>query len=267
MKLLKNVLSNGEKQFIKDLPHYYVHAKKYIAGKYVEERLNTYFKFYETYYDILTNKESKIKEKVTALNNYKNAIKNNSYSPQDKFSSSVIEEFLSVLLCIITKDTAFEIGSIKAYSNLYFSMGHNKDLNMKINHKDQDVAIYKTLTLECNEQQVQVHVPIVSIECKTYLDKTMLEGSLSTADKISTGSPDCLFFIVTETYDVDSNVQASSLNIDNVFILRKQKRKGKEAHNEIDSNVIEKLYKTIKKHVCRERKSMDDLIKRGYLKD
>ncbi|MFQ6055585.1 MAG: Bpu10I family restriction endonuclease, partial [Methanosarcinales archaeon] len=41
-----------------------------------------------------------------------------------------------------------------------------------------------------------MHIPIVSIECKTYRDKTMFEGSVSTAEKIKKGNLYCIFLIV-----------------------------------------------------------------------
>jgi len=44
-----------------------------------------------------------------------------------------------------------------------------------------------------NWQENKIYVPIVSIECKTYLDKTMYEGSISTAEKIKKGIPTVFF--------------------------------------------------------------------------
>ena len=52
----------------------------------------------------------------------------------------------------------------------------------------------------------------------------LLEGSVSTAAKIKNGNPKCLFFIVTETYDVGDAVDIETSQIDNIYILRKQKR-------------------------------------------
>ena len=56
------------------------------------------------------------------------------------------------------------------------------------------------------------------------LDKTMYEGSVATADKIKTGNPYCLFYLVTETYDISSDVDIQTSKIDDIYVLRKQIR-------------------------------------------
>jgi len=68
-----------------------------------------------------------------------------------------------------------------------------------LNVKNQDFSISKEVILKSkvsnneNWQENKIHVPIVSIECKTYLDKTMYEGSISTAEKIKKGIPTVFF--------------------------------------------------------------------------
>ena len=86
-------------------------------------------------------------------------------------------------------------------------------------------------------------VPIISIECKTYLDKTMLEGSVSTAEKIKKGNPQAKFYIVTETYDVDYEVDIYGTQIDQIYVLRKQKREKTNSKdlNPISAEVIKNL--------------------------
>ena len=90
-------------------------------------------------------------------------------------------------------------------------------------------------------------IPIVSIECKTYLDKTMLEGSIATAEKIKSGNPHCKFYIVTETYEVDLKVNPSTSRIDNIFVLKKGNRA--KRNDVIQSDVIENLYKEVQNHL------------------
>ena len=136
----------------------------------------------------------------------------------------------------------YSIGNIRAYSNMYFSPKNfesfKEDPAIKINQKDQDFAIYRNITLTVKDESINISVPVVSMECKTYLDKTMLEGSIATAEKIKMGNPYCLFFIVTETYDVSYDVDPIYSRIDAIFVLRKQKRPRNGRLNPISYEVV-----------------------------
>ena len=114
----------------------------------------------------------------------------------------------------------------------------------------------------------QIYIPIVCIECKTYLDKTMYEGSIATASKIKNGNPKCLFLIATETYEVSSDVEIRTNLIDNIYVLRKQRRKNNNQRNAIQQDVICHLLETIEKHVSMESKTVNELMRdKGYLRE
>ena len=135
--------------------------------------------------------------------------------------------------------------------------------------KDQDFAISKKVQLitslppnEIKEQSI-IHVPVVSIECKTYLDKTMYEGSVATAEKIKRGNPYSLFLIVTETYEVASNVDPAYSEIDQIYVLRKQSQR--ENRRAIQSDIVEDLYKRVEQHLSGSWRDVDTKIKSGKL--
>ena len=196
------------------------------------------------------------------LDGYKNYLKGHKFSFQSKFESTVLEEFLFVLFsksdfCLDLKKGS----SVKAYSNLYFNPKSLKNfvegpVNIGVHEKDQDFAIYREYEIMINnEEEKRLNVPIISIECKTYLDKTMLEGSIATAEKIKRGNPQAKFYIVTETYDIDYKVDVYGTQIDQIYVLRKQKRhkKGKDVGlNPISSQVIESLWNDIDEYLCQE---------------
>lgn len=100
------------------------------------------------------------------------------------------------------------------------------------------------------------------MECKTYLDKTMLEGSIATAEKIKMGNPYCLFFIVTETYDVDYEVDPSYSRIDAIFVLRKQKRTRNGSVNPIRYEVVYDLYECTRKHIESDWSNIEENIQK-----
>ena len=223
--------------------------------------------------------KDKIKERVKALNAYKEKIKNIAFSSQSKFHSSVIEEFLYYLFRDLTNElnsknqntqkTKIVLGGARAYTNLYFAPQNLSSFlqkpNMKINVKDQDFAIYREIQIKADGESKIINVPVVSIECKTYIDKTMLEGSISTAEKIKNGNPYCLFLIVTEWYDVSYDVDPAYSRIDQIYVLRKQKRKA-NSENPIDYKVILDLFDFVKNHLEREWSNIDKkLTKEGKI--
>lgn len=130
---------------------------------------------------------------------------------------------------------------------------------IKVNQKEQDFAIYKNIELTIQDETINISVPVVSMECKTYLDKTMLDGSIATAEKVKMGNPYCLFFIVTETYDVSYEVDPIYSRIDAIYVLRKQKRRSGEL-NPIDSEVVYDLYSTVKNHLESDWSNIEEKV-------
>ena len=90
------------------------------------------------------------------------------------------------------------------------------------------------------------------MEAKTYIDKTMLDSIIATAEKLKSGNPYTWFTAVAETYDVDMSVDPAYSRIDQIYILRKLKgRINKGKWNDIDDKVVIKLFKEAKWHMER----------------
>ena len=148
-----------------------------------------------------------------------------------------------------------KIGGIKAFSNMFFSPSDFENFkehsNIKINTKDQDFAIYKQIEIKItdNNDATNAFIPVFAIECKTYLDKTMLEGSVATAEKIKNGNPYCRFCIVTERYDVDRRVDIKNSRIDQIYILKKDAKKSNADSVDIAKDVVKLIYEDTKKHL------------------
>ncbi|HOL75159.1 MAG TPA: Bpu10I family restriction endonuclease [Bacteroidales bacterium] len=238
--------------------------------------LSQYKEWFEKNEQLIGYTNEIIEKRVKWLNDYKAVIKNIDYTAQSKFHSSVLEEFLYYLFRDLLKDIMnsgnvdnkkiqkISIGGIRAYSNLYFApkdiLNFMQTSNMKINVKDQDFSIYRKVILRADEEQKTINVPIVSIECKTYIDKTMLEGSIATADKIKNGNPYCLFLVVTETYDVSYEVDPAYSRIDQIYVLRKSKRRSND-NNSIDYHVIKDLFDFVKTHLLRDWSNIEKKLK------
>lgn len=266
-----------------------VHAKN-IVGKSktvkASDKLSILDKFAEKYIIYLKGNlklqgfsKEVIAKRVKLLNDYynffieydsSNAQKiDDVFSAQSKFRSTVLEEFLAILLhdtvheCLKdTPNTKIEIGAVKAYANLYFYsknfISFANEPSLGINVKDQDFAIYRNVEISMDKgEPILTSVPVVAIECKTYVDKTMFEGAAATAEKLKAGNPYTMFGIVAETYEIDKSFIPAYSRIDQVYILRKGSRKGQI--KPIDSEVVQRLVKDI---TCHLTKSWVDIEKK-----
>jgi len=224
-----------------------------------------------------------ISHKVKLLNEYKNFINQSKYrrekgnrhgfSPQSKFHSSVLEEFMYYLLKGIPKLVGkdLRLGHTKAYSNLYFAPPNIDDFETSpkfvIDIKDQDFSIYKKVVIKsrvsnCNDwKEKRTQVPIVSIECKTYLDKTMYSGSVATADRIKQGNPYCVFLIVAETYEIKTDVDPRCSRIDQIYVLRKNNAR----HSPIREDLVWDLFEFIKQHISSDWYNVEARLKTGKM--
>ena len=278
------MLTESQVEDLSRLDKSYVHGKNILAKHKDKEnkKREELGRIYDAYKKFSDGISTDIKASVKALNNYKKFVKdsNHGYSAQSKFEPTIIEEFFCRLLRLKLGNEVLHYGPVKAYSSLYFDYSNKesfkKEIQLKINEKNQDIGIYRkeTIITKTNGKEHHISVPIVCVECKTYLDKTMLEGSVSTAAKIKNGNPKCLFFIVTETYDVDFAVDIETSQIDNIYILRKQKRKKKtkdqeqeQAPNDIQCDVIENLIKHVRDSFDLKAISREDRMRtHGYLR-
>lgn len=81
-----------------------------------------------------------------------------------------------------------------------------------------------------------------AVECKTYLDRTMLEGAIATASEIKTGSPYSNFYVVAEQYNVDKNVDPSYSRIKQIYVLRKEARRKGKRPQQIFADVVLRMF-------------------------
>jgi len=260
------------KEEIRNFP-YLCHAKNILAKKDKNEKfeyLNAivlrYYNYYSRNKQLSGIDDETIYRRVEALNDYYNFLHDqgydNIYSAQSKFRPTILEEFMSILF----KDYLHEVqnsnlgindiiscGAVKAYTNLFFfSENFNSFIihpDVGINQKDQDFAIYRKTELQIDNSSHSLCLPVVAIENKTYIDKTMLEGAVATADKIKVGNPYCLYCVVTETYDVSLEVDPAYSRIDQIFVLRKTTRRA--PWQSISNEVVKDFVKFVINHLER----------------
>jgi hypothetical protein len=234
-----------------------------------------YLKYVNAIDDIKGYSKEEIEQRVKLLNDYYDFIHDNDwenlFTSQSKFRSTILEEFLFILFNRLIGDLRDKIndenstlmcGSSKSYTNMYFYAKNVKEFvkapEIGINMKDQDFAIYRELSLKINDKSKKVLLPVVAIEAKTYLDKTMLEGSIATAEKIKSGNPYTKFYIVTETYEVDLNVDPAYSRIDQIHVLRKSNDRSE--NKPIYTDVIEMLVNVVREHLSNEWSNVEEKL-------
>ena len=243
-------------------------ANDTVKIKFLLECISKYF-IYDKNFEI--NNFDKI---TTAWNDYLSFIRENNkhsgkpiFTSQSKFEPTILEESIFRMF-LDQENDIIKIGGIQAYSNIYFSNRNFNDFKdntiFKFNTKDQDFAIYKEVDVNIDGKKEKISVPIIAMECKTYLDKTMLEGSIATAEKIKNGNPYCRFCIVTEYYQVDLNVDIKSTRIDQIYVLRKCKNK--DSNNSIMKDVLELLYSDTKDYLNDSWSNIEEnILKHGIV--
>mgnify|MGYP001187856426 FL=1 len=272
---MSDILSKFKQQINDNInSHYLIHGNNILAKinnnskiDVIERIIPQYNIFKATNNDLVGYTDDIINRRVISLNIYYNFLKENSfdraYTSQSKFRPTILEEFMYYIFRDFFKEKKDEIetgrndvlklGSIKAYTNLYFKAKNVAEFintpQIGINEKDQDFSIYRTLRMKVEGKIFDTNIPIISLENKTYLDKTMLEGSVATAEKIKSGNPYSFFGIVTETYDVSFEVDPAYSRIDQIYVLRKSKRRDAEKNEEpIHSEVFIRLFNDSKYH-------------------
>ena len=194
------------------------------------------------------------------------------FSAQGKFRPTILEEFLFLLFkdyveLVKTRDDSEGVlgsGAVKAYSNIYFKAKNFKDFikspEIGVNEKDQDYAIYRIFDITVNKSNsMQIRIPAIAIEAKTYIDKTMLDSIIATAEKIKSGNPHTRFIVVAERYDVSFAVDPAYSRIDQIYVLRKSMRKSEWI--DIDENVVWRMVDETIKHLERPWSDIETRIK------
>ena len=256
------------RNFLIPLKLNHIHASNILTKLNKNENVPFLLDCAEKYKEFHENFSSNNLEKtVNEWNKYLNYVQhNNPFTAQSKFEPTILEECMYRLFANVENER-IKIGNIKAYSNLYFSPLNFTDFQeqstVKINSKDQDFAIYKQVNIQIsdNESPIDTFIPVVAFECKTYLDKTMLEGSIATAEKIKNGNPYCRFCIVTEYYEVDKKVDIKHSRIDQIYVLNKDAKRKSGNPSNICVEVVMLLYNDTQKHLDSQWSDVEQNIK------
>ncbi|MEY2369856.1 Bpu10I family restriction endonuclease [Lysinibacillus capsici] len=265
------------KRYLKEI------REKYDAWKAANESLDG------PYAEATPEDEEIIKERVKLFNEYKDFVDQQHYAEKfdsrSNLHSSILEEFIYYLFKDIAKSYNAEaiVGKSHAFKDLFINPESYEDMttepNIKVEIKDHDFIIGVGIDAEMKvkgSDKVETHtleVAAVAIECKTYLDKTMLEGSSVAAEQLKSRNPNAKYIVVSEWLKLSEQVNLQKYKVDQIYILRKQKNTDREyryaetyVKNAIQEDAVLHLFNTVRIHLTTKWEgSISHGIERGYL--
>jgi hypothetical protein len=230
-----------------------------------------------------------IENRVALLNDYKNFLDQQHYAEKfdsrSNLHSSVLEEFMYYLFRDIVRgisETAL-IGKSHSFKDVFFRAPSYKDMVKKphalVEIKDHDFAIGASVkaTMTCSgSESSEEHtwdIPAVAIECKTYLDKTMLQDVSTAADQLKQKNPNAMYIVVAEWLKLTESVNLKKYKIDQIYVLRKQKNTDREFRydatyekNPIYADVVEHCFNSVREFLTADWEGgISHGLDRGFL--
>lgn len=255
--------------------------------------------------EVLDRDQEIVRERVRLLEQYKAFLDQQHYAEKfdsrSNLHSSVLEEFLYYLfrdlVASFGKNTL--IGKSHSFKDIFFVPPNYKGMleraHARIERKDHDFVIGVTLSANLKLHQEQPHIEeqvteylthiegnsethlfdivAVAVECKTYLDKTMLEGSSRAAEQLKARHPNALYIVVMEWLKLTNDVNLRKYEVDQIYVFRKQKNTDREFRfaedyhkNPIDPDVVWHLYQTVRNHLITDWEGgVEQGLERGWL--
>lgn len=230
-----------------------------------------------------------VRQRVILFNRYKDFIDQQIYAEhfdsRSNLHSSALEEFMYYLFKDLTADYSVNalIGKSRAFKDLSFKSTSYRGMleapGALLEVKDYDFVIGATVNarFQCKGAEMDetrsFDMPAVAIECKTYLDKTMLEACAATGVQLKKNNPNALYIVVAERLKLSEAVNLKNCGIDQIYILRKQKNTDREDRfaedyvaNPIYEDVVWHLFSTVREYLSTDwGGKIADGLQRGYL--
>ena len=230
-----------------------------------------------------------IVQRVKLLNDYKDFLDQQHYAEKfdsrSNLHSSILEEFMYYLfrdLVLEISESAL-IGKSHSFKDVFFRSPSYKEMvkspHAMIEIKDHDFAIGISVKSSMNANGssiIETHnwdIPAVAIECKTYLDKTMLQDVSTAAEQLKHKNPNAMYIVVAEWLKLTESVNLRKYKIDQIYVLRKQKNTDREFRydksyhkNPIYEDVIEHCFNSVREFLTTDWEGgISHGLERGFL--
>ena len=230
-----------------------------------------------------------IRKRTSLFADYKDFIDQQKYAEKfdarSNLHSTVLEEFIYHLFRDLVRGFADHalIGKSHTFKDIFFMPPNYEAMvnapHARIERKDHDFAIGVSVSAcltSAGQEKGEMHhfqIPAVAIECKTYLDKTMLEGASTAAEQLKSRNPNALYLVVSEWLKLTENVNLRKFKVDQIYVLRKQKNTDREFRflpgyekNPIHVDAVEHLYQMVRSHLTTDWEGgVAYGLERGYL--
>lgn len=258
--------------------------KKELFDKIIKEYEN--FRYIVDTVSALNNDSIRIA--VQALNTYRReslpAFDKLDNAGQKALGYTIMEEFFYLLfnkkvqLMNINHDNLF-VGKGNSYVSLSFTPSCFMDVfnnpNAYIHTKDQDfmlgVSVEINVIADGNEEPTSTVIPVVAIECKTYLERNMLDSCAATASRLKSAMPYCIYIVASE-YMKMLDASPELTDIDEVYILckarnadRERRKRNNEPPFDIDADLIIDLFDRVSRHLNAVWWKPDDAVEIGKI--
>jgi len=149
----------------------------------------------------------------------------------------------------------------------------NTEQDTEENDTEATVSIQAPLVVTDYSELHRFDIPAVAIECKTYLDKTMLESSARAAEELKARNPNGIYIVVMERIKLTESVNLRKYKLDQIYVLRKQRNKDREdrlretyGYKPIAPDVVWHLFTYVRDFLTRDWETgIDKGIERGFL--
>ncbi|QQR95238.1 MAG: Bpu10I family restriction endonuclease [Bacteroidota bacterium] len=230
-----------------------------------------------------------INKRVQLFSDYKEFIDQQKYAEKfdsrSNLHSSVLEEFIFYLFrdLVYEFSTSAILGKAHTFKDIFFNSTSYKEMvarpNAIVEKKEHYFIIGVNILAKMNcdgSTDTESHnwqIPAVAIECKTYLDKTMLEGSSTAAEQLKHRNPNAIYIVVAEWLKLTEQVNLKKFKVDQIYVLRKQKNTDREYRyadtykkNPIFEDVVQHLFDTVRNHLTSDWEGgISYGLQKGYL--
>ena len=272
--------------------------------KYLDKESKQYLSEIRKQYDAWKNQNERIKgprrkksstdddlilSRVELFSHYKDFLDQQKYAEKfdsrSNLHSSVLEEFIYFLFRDLVSEFSSSalIGKSRTFKDIFFVSDNYENLvsrpEARVETKDHDFVIGTNIETKMNAsgseiiRELTLQIPAVAVECKTYLDKTMLEGASTAAEQLKMKNPNAIYVVVAEWLKLTENVNLKKFKVDQIYVLRKQRNTDREFRylaqyekNPIYPDVVSHFYNLVRTHLTENWNSgVSYGLQRGYL--
>jgi hypothetical protein len=228
------------------------------ANKAYRRIFKEFIGFKEHYYDPYKNgqlqitgiAQADIYHKVELLNAYYEELNkfieiqrtenNVRITSQSKLRPTVLEEFCGFLLKDIPQISSLGLDFFN--KDIFVGIVLDSRGQARLKTKNVDFCLGKKFPIIIGDDSREVIIPIIAIEVKTYLDKTMFGESQWTAQTMKHGSPNVVVYILTEDNEVakEEIPTKGQTPIEQIFVIRGNER------NQINSEAVYSFFSDVK---------------------